>query len=132
MNTNDKNILFYDGDCAFCNFWVKWLIKRDKKHVFYFASQDSKIAKKMVLDNIDELNSLILIYKNNVYTKSRAVAILLSELGFFYRILSTLLMIVPVCWADRIYTFVANNRFLTGKASCSLQDFEIFKPYILN
>jgi hypothetical protein len=30
-----KILYFYDGDCGFCNFWVQWILKNDKKDNFF-------------------------------------------------------------------------------------------------
>jgi predicted DCC family thiol-disulfide oxidoreductase YuxK len=30
-----KHIVFFDGDCGVCNFWVQWILKRDKKTGFF-------------------------------------------------------------------------------------------------
>tara|TARA_Y100000589_G_scaffold328039_1_gene371186 strand:- start:9398 stop:9793 length:396 start_codon:yes stop_codon:yes gene_type:complete len=131
MKHNDKNIIFYDAECGFCSFWVRWLLKRDKKHTFYFASLHSDLAKEY---NFHQLNkdTLVLIYRNTIFTKSRAVAAILSELSLPYRVLSTVILMFPICWADSVYSFVAANRFLGGKNSCQLKEMEKFKPYILS
>ncbi|HTN68127.1 MAG TPA: DCC1-like thiol-disulfide oxidoreductase family protein [Dysgonamonadaceae bacterium] len=36
-----KSIVFYDDLCGVCNYWVNWILKNDKRGVFYFASLQS-------------------------------------------------------------------------------------------
>ena len=131
MKNNNRNIIFYDAECVFCNFWVKWLMKRDKKHTFYFASLRSQTAKELGV-NQQNKDTLVLIYKDTVFIKSRAVAAILSELSFPYRIISTLMMLLPVCWTDKVYSFVAANRYFSGRKLCNLKEQEQFKSYILS
>ena len=37
-NWENKHIVFFDGDCGVCNFWVQWILERDNKDQFMFAS----------------------------------------------------------------------------------------------
>lgn len=39
-----KIIIFYDGMCNFCNYWVNWILKEDKMQLFYFSPLQSKFA----------------------------------------------------------------------------------------
>ena len=39
-----KTIIFYDGECSFCNYWVNWILKGDKNRLFYFSSLQSEFA----------------------------------------------------------------------------------------
>jgi len=130
LNTENRNIVFFDAECGFCTFWVRWLIKRDENHVFYFASMHSQTAKQYGITNQDTL--VLIYYRQTVFTKSRAVAVILSELSFFYRIVSVLIMLFPVCWADRVYSMIAAVRYRISKKTCSLYKKELYKPYILN
>ncbi len=97
--------------------------------MFYFALMHSQTAKQYGITNQD---TLVLIYRQTVFTKSRAVAVILSELSFFYRIVSVLIMLFPVCWADRVYSMIAAIRYRITKKTCSLYKKELYKPYILN
>ena len=42
----NNTIVFFDGICNFCNSSVNFIIKRDKKNYFKFASLQSEYAKK--------------------------------------------------------------------------------------
>ncbi len=47
---NPSPILFYDGDCGLCNMAVRFVLFRDRKHKFYFASLKSITAHKLLSD----------------------------------------------------------------------------------
>ena len=59
----DKHIILFDGECNFCSFWVKYVIKRDENDVFRFASLQSEIGKKYLNQfNIDDsIDSVVLL-----------------------------------------------------------------------
>lgn len=40
-----KTIVFYDNLCSVCNYWVNWILKNDKRQVFYFVALESDFAK---------------------------------------------------------------------------------------
>ena len=33
----NKYIVFFDGECGVCNFWVQWILERDTKDQFMFS-----------------------------------------------------------------------------------------------
>ena len=41
-----KTIVFYDGICSVCNYWVNWILKIDKKQFFYFSPLQSEFAQQ--------------------------------------------------------------------------------------
>jgi predicted DCC family thiol-disulfide oxidoreductase YuxK len=43
-----KHIILFDGACNFCSFWVKFVVKRDRKDVFRFASLQSDVGQKLL------------------------------------------------------------------------------------
>src|SRR5687767_15859853 len=68
-------LVLFDGVCNFCNYWVNFAIKRDKKQVLRFAPLQGETAKKILpLFNISTtaINSVIFIHKGKAYTQSSA------------------------------------------------------------
>lgn len=43
-----KSIILFDGDCNFCNQSVQFIINRDPKGYFQFASLQSELGKKLL------------------------------------------------------------------------------------
>ena len=49
---NDKsNIIFFDGVCNLCNFWVKYVVRNDPDFVFYFSILQSEFATNFLTEN---------------------------------------------------------------------------------
>lgn len=114
MQTKDQNsIILFDGICNLCNSSVKFVIKRDKKKQFIFASLQSDAAENILLHHKYKkigLNSIILIHQDNLYEKSSAVLNILSAMGMPWRLLA-IFKILPLSWRDSLYDYIAKNRY---------------------
>jgi predicted DCC family thiol-disulfide oxidoreductase YuxK len=85
-----KHIVFFDGDCGVCNFWVQWILKRDKKDRFLFASLQSDFGQQFLTErklNTEVFNTLYLWKPNHYYLeKSKAVLQIAHLLGGIYKL----------------------------------------------
>ena len=122
----DKNItlLFFDGNCSLCNGIIQLTRKFKFNKVRMVHSQNT--AMQIILEKYDlgELvnKTIVLIHKKTVYTKSEAV-IKLLELNNVNKYLIGFLRVVPKSFFDRIYNFIAENRFKmfgTVNSCCNL------------
>lgn len=130
-----NNIILYDGDCNFCNFWIKFLIKYDKEDKFFLASLSSDLGKtllkKFQIDS-EKIDSIILINNNKVFIKSKAVLMICKNLGGWIKYLF-LLKVVPKRIRDFIYDLIAKYRkriFISN--SCNNEVQEKIKSKTLN
>lgn len=107
-------ILYFDGVCNLCNASVKWIIKRDKKAIFRFASLQSQAGQVILQSQAVQLpqlpDSVILEVNGKVFTKSTAVIKTLSILGGVYK-LSVIAWLVPQFIRDAVYDYIARNRY---------------------
>lgn len=108
-----QKIILFDGVCNFCNFWVNFILDRDKNDLFKFAALQSKlgneILKKFNMDN-SSLESVILLDGESVYSKSTAALKIAKELSGPVKILYPLL-ILPKFLRDFFYDLIAKNRY---------------------
>src|SRR5690625_3603708 len=112
-----KCLVLFDGECHFCNASVQFIIKRDPKVLFTFASLQSEIGKKNLAANKlpENLNSMVLITAKNAYLKSSAVLHIAKQLKGLWK-LSFILIIIPPPIRDYFYDLLAKNRYrLFGK-----------------
>ncbi|MGE0561208.1 MAG: thiol-disulfide oxidoreductase DCC family protein [Flavobacteriales bacterium] len=118
----DKHIVLFDGTCNFCNFWVNFVIKRDKNDVFRFASLQSdtgqSLSVKFQVSN--EVDSVVFIKNGQVYIKSDAALELVRDLSGLWFLLFGF-KIVPTFIRDWIYDIVAKYRYKWfGKQLCEI------------
>lgn len=110
---SQKQIILFDGLCNFCSFWVNFVIKRDSKDIFRFASLQSDEAKKLTEKfnfDITSLDTFILIVGDKVYTKSTAALLVGKELKSPIKILYPLI-ILPKFLRDFVYDLIAKYRY---------------------
>ncbi len=115
IDTNNKMIILFDGVCNMCVGSVNFIIKRDSKDMFRFASLQGDVGQKMVKKYSLSMNSIILIKNGQVKTKSSAVLNILYHLNTFWKAL-LIFYIVPYPIRDILYNIVAKSRyFLFGQ-----------------
>lgn len=108
-----KKIIFFDGVCSFCNFWVKFAFKRNKKRNLYYAAlQDEKSKEILARYNIDtsKLISVVFIDKGKAYTKSSAALQICKYLNPFWNF-AFILILIPKFLRDPIYDLIGKNRY---------------------
>ena len=104
-------IIFFDGVCNLCNRLVIFIIKRDRNHIFKFASlQSAKAAEMGIIKKDKTLNTIIFLKENKLYQKSSAVLHICKQLPFPWPLLFGFI-IVPRFIRDSVYNFVADNRY---------------------
>jgi predicted DCC family thiol-disulfide oxidoreductase YuxK len=111
-------VILFDGVCNLCNGAVQFIIRRDKKNVFRFASLQSDPAKKMMASAglpPDKLDSIIVIKNNRVYRESDAAIEIAKEFSGGWKLLSWF-GIFPKIVRDPAYRLIARYRYrLFGK-----------------
>jgi predicted DCC family thiol-disulfide oxidoreductase YuxK len=134
LENQENHIILFDGVCNFCNSSVQFLIKRDKKAIFKYASLQSDFGKEqMVKYQIDALNidSFIYIKSGNAFIKSTAGLKVLRDLGSFWKTFY-LLIYIPRPIRDWVYDRFASNRykFFGKKESCMVPSPELRSRFI--
>lgn len=117
-------IILFDGFCNFCSASVWFVLKKDREAVFQFASMQSDTGKKILKQQgLEETQTVILIDTSDVSIYSTAALNILRRLPGF-RILSKVLLLIPLWIRDPIYQWVARNRYKWwGKReSCFIPD----------
>lgn len=103
-------ILFYDGHCNLCHFAVRFVSKRDRKRLFYFAPLQGETAAARLSQEIMNVDTVVLLDKDEVYIKSKAVFRVLKLLGFPWS-LWCVLGILPTVVTDCFYNGIASIRY---------------------
>src|SRR6185312_1398695 len=102
-------VILFDGVCNFCNNAVNFVIKRDPKSVFKFATLQSSVAQQILkshnLDNA-EMNSFVLIENDKIYSKSTAALRVCRRLKGLWPLMYGFI-IVPKLIRNGIYNWIA-------------------------
>ena len=134
INTSEKNIVLFDGDCNFCNSTVLFLIKYDKKDMLRFVSQQSEIGMKLLLENNYKENSLstiVFIKNKKVFVKTEALIEICKLIAGFPRVF-VVMKIIPSKIRDYFYDVFSKYRYkLFGKKTeCIIPTKEIRMKYL--
>ncbi|MEN9336754.1 MAG: hypothetical protein RLZZ500_1741 [Bacteroidota bacterium] len=108
----EKQIILFDGVCNLCNGLVQKIIRYDRKAVFRFVSIQSDLGKE-ILEHLqcERVDSIILWHpKKGYYIKSEAVLKITKVLSGRFALLQVLYML-PKFLRDKIYDYVARNRY---------------------
>ena len=129
----NKNIVFYDGECGFCNHWVQWILEKDKKDKFLFSSLQSEFGQKFLNErNLPNqvFDTLYLWKPNSFYlTKYQAILEIASEIGGIYS-LAKIGKILPDAIGNQFYNLVSRNRQKLASNQCFLPSAEQRKKFI--
>lgn len=126
-------IILFDGECHFCNKSVQFIIKRDPKAVFKFASLESEIGRQLIKKYRvpKNVNSLILLDNNRYYSKSTAALKISKNLQGFWKYLYVFILI-PKQVRDIVYQFVSKNRYklFNKETACPIPTPEMKKRFL--
>jgi predicted DCC family thiol-disulfide oxidoreductase YuxK len=107
-------VIVFDGVCVLCNGWVHFLLARDPAGRFRFAAMQSPVGRTLLAQyglDPDDPTSFLLIDAGRAWTDSDAIRRVLGELGFGWRMLAALPMVLPRGLRDRLYRVIARNRY---------------------
>jgi predicted DCC family thiol-disulfide oxidoreductase YuxK len=114
-------ILFYDGYCALCNYFVNFIIRFDPKQQFFFCPLDSDLGREIIQKyQVDSgIDSVILFDNNQVFTHHWAVFEILKKLPYPIKFL-LVFRLIPSSFNKFLYTKIAANRHKLAKkyAAC--------------
>ena len=133
MISKEKYYIFYDGDCGFCNFWVQWTLKKDKKDNFLFVALQSNFGQIFLKERGLETNhfNTIYLWKPNTYylIKSDAILKIAKIIGGKYSVLSAF-KVFPRFLRNLCYNIISKNRTKIMAQSCLLPTSEEKKKFI--
>jgi predicted DCC family thiol-disulfide oxidoreductase YuxK len=116
----NHSIILFDGICNLCEGSVKFIIQRDSNTYFKFAPLQSEYAQKIIdggphPNNFKNNESIILLHKGLLYSKSDAIIMIAAHLDGYWPLLR-FVKILPLALRNYFYDIVASNRyFIFGK-----------------
>ncbi len=109
---NQNPIIFFDGYCNLCSWWVGFVLKNDKQKQFRFCTLQSTSAEKILRspDIIGLKNSVVVYAEKKIYTKSTAALTILKKLGGLWSMFY-IFIIIPRFLRDAVYDLMAKYRY---------------------
>ncbi|GAB6281905.1 MAG: DCC1-like thiol-disulfide oxidoreductase family protein [Ignavibacterium sp.] len=115
MKSKYDNVILYDGNCGFCNFWLSFIKKKDTHHKLNYYSLQSDTGNE-ILDKLkiqqQNIDTIIFIEGKELNIKSEAILKILNNLNLKLRFL---IKIFPKFIRDFIYDLVSKNRYIFQK-----------------
>lgn len=106
-------VIYFDGVCNLCSRSVQFILIRDRRKIFRFASLQGEAGQKMILANHlppDQYNSFILQEDGRLFTKSTGALRVLKLLDGGWSWLYVFI-VIPAFLRDLIYRFISANRY---------------------
>jgi len=137
MRNKTDNIILFDGICNLCNSSIQFIIKKDKKNLFKFASLQSDAAKNILLhyfpkkNKFNNFDTIYLIKNDTILTESTAILHILKELRSPYKLLFYFI-IIPKFIRDSIYKIISKNRYkwFGKKDNCMIPTKELKSKFL--
>jgi len=128
--------VFYDGNCALCHGWVRFVLAEDSSRQTFrlsplqghlFSSRVPRDKRLLLPDSL-----VVLTEDEKLLTRSAAVLHILHRFEGLWLLLATILGVIPHMVLDRCYDRVAGARkwlFRTPKSFCPLLPAELRRRF---
>jgi predicted DCC family thiol-disulfide oxidoreductase YuxK len=109
------NIILFDGSCAFCNGFIRRILKVDRVR-FRLCDQQSRQfnviaqAHRLPVSTGKNAGTIYLIQGGKAYTRAKAIARILRGCKRPYRIIGQLIQLVPPVISNSVYNWIAKRR----------------------
>jgi predicted DCC family thiol-disulfide oxidoreductase YuxK len=130
MAENERPVILFDGVCNLCTGSVQFVIERDSRKQFRFASLQSPIAEKL-LGRRDDLESMVLVQDGEIYRKSTAALLIAKRLDGLWPLLAAFL-VMPRFLRDAVYDWIGRRRYrMFGKRdACWVPNAELAERFL--
>ena len=122
----DSHIVVFDGMCNLCSAVVDFITARDSRNAFTYVPMQSPQGRQLLEAHgvsIDQVDTFLLLSNGDALVRSDAAIAIAAELRRPWNLLATL-RLVPRPIRDRVYSFVASNRYrwFGKRATCKLPE----------
>lgn len=118
----NKPIVFYDGDCGFCNRSVQFILNNETNDAIHFAPLQSEFAQSFFTSKglpTPDMSTFYFWNKNVMHSKSSGALRVTNYLKFPFTLLK-IGFIFPRFLRDWVYDFIAKRRHQLAAGFCAL------------
>jgi predicted DCC family thiol-disulfide oxidoreductase YuxK len=110
-NLGGAPVVFFDGECLFCNRMVALIARLDARSCLFFAPLQGETARAVLPTEVVAKLEAVVFYQNGRWLAgSDAALAALLWVGGLGRLLGKLLGVVPRAVREAIYALIARNR----------------------
>ncbi len=126
--SDQKNVLFVDGECSVCNRFALWTLRNDSTQSVLIASLQSDLGReacRRARQDPDDLRTVIFLQSGRFFVSSTAVLRSLLNWGGVVKLMAQLFLFVPHVLRDWCYAqFAARRKKLPffKKGACEIPD----------
>ena len=111
----NNEIIIYDGICVLCNYFIQFILKKDRKAHFKVTNLQSEFTKTKYPEVLSVDSVAVILENGNILQKSKAVHYILQKIKVLL-LIRILISILPTFFSNIIYDCVALIRYkLFGK-----------------
>lgn len=114
MERKNSPVVFYDGVCNLCHWFVQFVLKYEKRSILKFSHLQSDIAASYLLSSDRQSNNyktVILFDGTKYYRRSSAVVRILWYMGSYWIFIGGVLWCIPLPIRDLVYIIIAKLRY---------------------
>lgn len=112
-HSSEGGVIVFDGVCALCSRWVRFLLRFDHRQRYRFAAMQGTHGRALLLQHglaPDDPSSFLLLENGQAWTDTDAILRVLAGLGGVWRS-SAVLYVLPRACRDAAYRMLARNRY---------------------
>ncbi len=119
MSKGEEHIVFYDGECGFCNRTVQWILDKEKSPIIHFSAIQSPFAQHFLNGKgvMPDLSTVYFYSDGQLHSESKAAFQLCLFLRNPYRALR-FFRFLPRCLTNAFYRWIARRRHRIAAGYC--------------
>jgi len=128
-------IIVFDGVCVLCSRWVDFVLRRDRHARYKFAAMQTASGRDLLIQHgidPDDPLSLLLLEGKQGYTDTDAIVRILRSFGSGWKLVASLVAVVPRFIRDPLYRWIARHRYrmFGRRAACRVPTADIADRFL--
>jgi len=126
-SASTRNLIVYDGECALCSGFVRFVVRHDHGKRFGLVTAQSELGRMLYVKvglSPDAMQTSLTIVNGQTHVKLGAFAAAMNAIGWPWKILA-LAWPVPRRSGDFLYDRIAENRRMFNPGRCPIPSADV-------